>query len=93
MIILSVKLFTRYELMWLEIEILTMKRLEIKPGRRPMNSNFLGTKVSRLMLTLSNPAFIKSGKCLESVTPFVVSATVSIPSRSFNFPKTKCVRS
>ena len=48
-------------------------------GRRVIKENLAGTRLSRLMLTLSNPAATNAGRCRDRVTPFVVIDTDSIP--------------
>jgi len=71
----------------------TACRTLFNPFRRVINSNLAGTRVSRLMLSMSRPASRRAARCLCRTMPFVVIAIVSSPEsfNVFNWP-TFCTR-
>ena len=67
---------------WMATLIESMTRSS--PFRRVMNSNFAGTRVSKLMLTKLTPHSFSFGSFFARVIPFVVIANVFNPSMSDN---------
>lgn len=69
---LSTSLLEKYKLCFLRIG----DQQHLVPFRLVMNSNLAGTRVSRLMLNRSTPAFFRLGNSRVKFIPFVVTAMV-----------------